>query len=71
MKKVNLSEMINDSYMETYTERLIEECYSLPKEFNQNDWPFCHMFFDYGAAAEDLKADYGYVEYDGETYYIR
>lgn len=63
--------LIRDSYFVEYTERLVDDCYDLPKEMNSSDWPWRHMKIDWEAAADDLKSDYFDVDFDGVTYWIR
>ena len=63
--------LIRDSYFTDYTEEMINDCYSLPKEFKSGEWPWRHMKIDFEAAAEELKSDYMQVEFDGVTYWMR
>lgn len=63
--------LIHEDYFTTHIEELINDCYELPKEMNSGKWPYRHITFDYEAAAEDAKADYMEVDFDGNTYLIR
>lgn len=63
--------LIHEDYFTDYIEKLINDCYELPKEFNSGDWPWRHMTLDYEAAADEAKQDYMEVNFDGATYYIR
>jgi len=63
--------LIHEDYFTQYTEELIEETCEMPDEFNSSTWPFKHMKIDYDEAADELKQDYGTIEADGNTYYIR
>lgn len=63
--------LIRESYFVEYIEELIDECYEMPKEINSGDWPWRHITIDYEAAADEAKADYIAVDFDGVTYYIR
>ena len=63
--------LIHEDYFTDYIEKLINDCYDLPKEFNSGDWPWRHMTIDYEAAADEAKQDYMEVTFDGQTYYIR
>lgn len=64
-------QLIRDSYFVDYIEQLIDDCYSMPKEFKSGDWPWRHMKIDYEAAAEEAKQDYTSVTFDGVTYWVR
>lgn len=63
--------LIRDTYFTRYIEELIDDCYSLPKELTSGDWPWRHITVDYEAAADEAKADYIDVDFDGVTYWIR
>lgn len=63
--------LIRDSYFTDYIKELIEDCYSLPKEFNSGEWPWRHMKIDYEAAAEEAKQYYMEVDFDGVPYWMR
>lgn len=63
--------LIRESYFTDYIEELIHDCYELPEEVNSGSWPWRHMQIDYEAAAEEAKADYMEVDFDGVTYLIR
>jgi hypothetical protein len=63
--------LIREDYFTDYIEELINDCYELPKGLNSGEWPYCHMTMDYEAAAEDAKADYMEVDFDGVTYFMR
>ena len=63
--------LIHESYFTQYIEELINDCYEMPKEFLNGNWPWNHMEMDWESAAEEAKSDYMTIEADGETYYIR
>jgi hypothetical protein len=63
--------LIRESYFTDYIEQLIDDCYSLPEEMNSGVWPWRHITIDFEAAAEEAKADYIEVDFDGVTYLIR
>lgn len=63
--------LIRDSYFVEYITDLIHDCYEFPKEFNSGEWPWRHMEIDYEAAADEAKADYIDVSFDGVDYWIR
>lgn len=58
--------LINESYFEDYARELAEETGAIDSKAG---WPL-HCI-DWGKAADELKADYMSVDYDGVTYYIR
>lgn len=63
--------LIHENYFTDYTEELVNDCYEMPKEFNEGKWPWNHMTMDWESAAYEAKADYLTIEANGETYYIR
>lgn len=63
--------LIRESYFVEYIEELIHDCYDLPKEMESGLWPWRHMQIDYEAAADEAKADYVEVDFDGVAYLIR
>lgn len=65
------AEMIREDYFVDYITDLINDCYDLPKELNNGDWPWRHVKIDYEAAAEEAKQDYNKVEIFGEIFYVR
>lgn len=58
--------LIRDSYFQAYAEELAEDIGAIDRNAS---WPLNRI--DWAAAAEDLKMDYGAVEWDGVTYWIR
>lgn len=56
--------LIRDSYFETHAR---EEAESLGR--STDGWPFTCI--DWERAANDLQSDYGSLEFDGVTYWIR
>ena len=64
-------QLIHEDYFTEYTEELVNDCWEMPKEFNEGKWPWNHMFMDWESAAEELKQDYFTIGVQGETYYIR
>ena len=63
--------LIRESYFTDYIEQLIDDCYELPKEITSGVWPYRHITIDFKAAAEEAKADYMEVDFDGVTYLMR
>lgn len=63
--------LIREDAFTDYIEELIKDCYEMPKQLTSGDWPYRHMTIDYEAAADEAKADYMEVDFDGETYLIR
>lgn len=63
--------LIHEDYFTKHIEELIDDCYQMPKEMNSGDWPWRHVQIDYEAAAQEAKADYMEVDFDGQTYLIR
>lgn len=65
--------LIREDYFTSYIEELIGDCYEMPKEMRDNSggWPWRHLTMDYGAAAEEAKADYMEVTFFGVVYLIR
>ena len=64
-------EFIADSYFVDYTKQFIEDCCSMPKEFNSGEWPWRHCSIDYEAAASELQGDYEDVEIKGVSFWVR
>jgi hypothetical protein len=63
--------LIREDYFTDYIEELINDCYEMPKEMNSGNWPYRHMTIDYEAAADETKADYIEIDFDGVTYFMR
>lgn len=63
--------LIHEDHFVKYIEELIDDCYELPKELSSGNWPYRHITIDYEAAAEEAKADYTEVDFDGQTYFLR
>lgn len=58
--------LIRDSYFKAYAQELAEDCGMIP---GNQSWPlYC---LDWERAADDLKADYFTVDFDGVDYLIR
>ena len=57
--------VIHEEYFTDYTRELLVDCGYIPKDMPS--W----IEIDYDATAENVKADYAEVNYDGDTYYIR
>jgi len=57
--------LINDDYFETYAEELASDIGAIDRNAK---WPLNHI--DWTAAAEELKADYMSVDFDGETFWM-
>lgn len=58
--------LIHDDYFEDYARELAEDCGMVDPNAK---WPNIHI--DWAAAAEALKQDYTYVDFDGQDYWIR
>ena len=56
--------LISASYFTDYTQQLAEDLGSVGEN---SQW----IVIDWDATAENLKADYSEIDFDGETYYIR
>jgi hypothetical protein len=64
--------LIRETYFTSYIKELIPDCYELPKEMKDaSKWPWTCLKLDYEKAAEEAKADYTEVDFDGVTYLIR
>lgn len=57
---------ICDDYFEDYAREYAE---GLDPDIRTARWPFNHI--DWTAAADELKVDYSFVDFDGETYWYR
>lgn len=64
-------QLVNEDHFTKYIEELIDDCYELPKELSSGNWPYRHITIDYEAAAEEAKADYIEVDFDGQTFLMR
>ena len=58
--------LINEEHFEDYARELAEDIGAIPKD---SKWP-CTCI-DWEQAAEELKADYTSVDFNGTTYYMR
>ena len=58
--------LISDSYFPQYAQELAEDIGAVDADA---EWPLRHI--DWEAAAEELKADYFSVDFDGVEYWIR
>lgn len=59
--------LILDSYFEDYARDLAADIGG--DIFRDESWPACHI--DWSAAADSLRTDYGSIDFDGETYWLR
>jgi len=57
---------IDEDYFEDYAKEL---AYDIGAISNDLEWPCTHI--DWDAAADDLRADYTEVEFEGNTYLVR
>lgn len=57
--------LIREGYFVAYTEELVKDTEGLPRDFPS------YIVVDWEATAENVKADYSTVEFDGQTYYYR
>jgi len=58
--------LIRDSYFVKYAQELAEDIGAIGRELQ---WPCYHI--DWNAAAESLKQDYSFIDFDGVYYWIR
>lgn len=65
------AQFINEDYFEKYIMELINDCYSVPKEMASGEWPWRHLEMDWSGAADEVKADYTTVEFNGTDFYVR
>jgi hypothetical protein len=66
------SYIINDKYFEKHTKELIDDCYGpiIPLD-KATQWPYTCVTIDYKKAANELKADYSYLDFDGTFFWFR
>ena len=57
--------IIAEDYFEDYCEELLEDLGYLPKDFPS--W----IVIDWEATTDNIKQDYSYADFNGETYWIR
>ena len=57
--------LINEDYWEEYVEEMLKDIGDIPSDLPN------YLVIDWEATAENIKADYSEIEYDGETYYYR
>lgn len=57
--------LVRDSYFTDYCEELVKDIGDLPKDIPG------YLVIDWEATAENLKADYTSVEFDGVEYWVR
>jgi hypothetical protein len=57
--------LVRESYFEEYAQQLVEDIGDMPKGVPS------YIVIDWAATAENLKADYTEVDYDGVTYLVR
>lgn len=66
----NAVTLIQESEFVEYVKDLIDDvCPDILPEEQASNWPYRHLTMDYKAAADELKADYMDVDFDGVTYY--
>lgn len=58
--------MIRESYFREYAMELAYDCGMVPDDLS---WPLTCI--DWNQATEELKMDYGTVEFDGSTWYVQ
>lgn len=58
--------LLREDYFTEYAQELAGDCI---QSFDSSRWPFTCI--DWDEAAEELKADYSSVDYDGVTYFYR
>jgi len=59
--------LINEDYFEEYCEELCKDIGDIPSDL---PW-YIANHIDWEGVAEEIKQDYGTVEFDGQTFYIR
>lgn len=59
--------LIKHDYFVKYIEKLINDCYKIPK---MEGWPFQHLTMDYEAAASEAEQDYALVSFGNQDYWI-
>lgn len=57
--------LIRDSYFTKYMKEMLEDCGTLPKDLPS------YIVIDWEDTADNLKADYTSVDFDGAEYWIR
>ena len=57
--------LIHEDYFTKYVRQLVEDIGDLPHNIPG------YLVIDWEATAENLKADYSEIDFDGQTYYIR
>lgn len=57
--------LIRESYFTDYCEELVGDIGDLPREIPS------YIVIDWDATAENIKADYSEIDFDGVSYYIR
>ena len=62
--------IIAESHFVDYIKELIDDCYDLPAELTSGEWPYRHITINYGAAAEEARADYAELTFRGRNFYI-
>jgi len=63
--------LINKLDFTEYIKYLINSSYDMPSGLHSGEWPYRHLTLDYDAAAEEAKADYAEVDFDGQVFLIR
>lgn len=63
--------LIPEDEFTEHIKQLVADCYQLPKEFDSGTWPWNHMTMDWDAAADEAKAAYIELTYQGTTYLMR
>ena len=57
--------LINEDYWEEYVEEMLKDIGDIPSDLPN------YLVINWESTAENIKADYSEIEYDGETYYYR
>lgn len=57
--------LVNAGYWTEYVKELLADCGDLPKTIPS------YVVIDWEATADNIKADYTELDFDGETFYIR
>ena len=65
VSEVGEENMINDSYFVEYCEELVTDIGDMPKKIPG------YIVIDWDATADNLKADYSSVDFDGVTFWYR
>ena len=64
--------IIKESYMQTYAEEFLKDCYGWPPEgVDTSQWPYNHLTMDFEGMVEEWGSDFNEIEIDGNNYWVR